>query len=58
MTTTISTSCDDFTEGICPLTEENIIITTTVQEAEDCQTVCRSESDEFIKLGWVKLDLN
>ena len=58
MTTTISTSCDDFTEGICPLTDENIIITTTAQEAEDCQTVCRSEiykSDDKVRIGWIHL---
>ena len=54
MTSTISTTCDDFTEGICPLTDENIIITTTAQEAEDCQTVCRSEiykSDDKVRIG-------
>merc|ERR1712226_1277811 len=38
-------SCDDFTEGLCPLSEDNIIGSTTASDAESCQTACRNNTE-------------
>merc|ERR1712226_1371238 len=35
-------SCDDFSEGLCPLSEDNIIGSTTASDAESCQAACRN----------------
>merc|ERR1711971_364640 len=38
-------SCDDFSEGLCPLSEDNIIGSTTASDAESCQAACRNNTE-------------
>merc|ERR1719150_1696238 len=38
-------SCDDFSEGLCPLSEDNIIGSTTAPDAESCQAACRNNAE-------------
>merc|ERR1712168_1434647 len=44
-TTTASTSCDDFSDGLCPLSEDNIVGSTNTQSVELCQEACRDNSE-------------
>merc|ERR1719192_628533 len=38
-------SCDDFSEGLCPLSEDNIIGSTAASDAEACQAACRNNTE-------------
>merc|ERR1711953_995219 len=38
-------SCEDFSEGLCPLSEDNIIGSATAPDAESCQEACRNNPD-------------
>merc|ERR1711997_353676 len=38
-------SCEDFSEGLCPLSEDNIIGSTTASDAESCQAACRNNTE-------------
>merc|ERR1711874_508171 len=38
-------SCEDFSEGLCPLSEDNIIGSTTASDAESCQEACRNNTE-------------
>merc|ERR1711990_688703 len=44
-TTTASTSCDDFSDGLCPLSEDNIVGSTNSPSVELCQAACRDNSE-------------
>ena len=40
--TTTMISCEDFTEGLCPLSEDNILnSTSSTPSVEECQLICR-----------------
>merc|ERR1712110_1322015 len=38
-------SCQDFSEGLCPLSEDNIIGSTSAPDAESCQAACRNNAE-------------
>merc|ERR1719500_2044895 len=41
----LAQSCDDFSEGLCPLSEDNIIGSTSAIDAESCQIACRNNTE-------------
>merc|ERR1712244_44400 len=38
-------SCDDFTEGLCPLSEDNVVGSTNSATVEECQSSCRNNTE-------------
>merc|ERR1711953_1349276 len=38
-------SCEDFSEGLCPLSEDNIVGSIVSPNVEECQSTCRSSGD-------------
>merc|ERR1719391_283768 len=38
-------SCTDFTEGLCPLSEDNVVGSTNSPTVEECQTSCRNNTE-------------
>merc|ERR1711936_1398889 len=38
-------SCEDFSEGLCPLSEDNIVGSIVSPNVEECQSTCRSSAD-------------
>merc|ERR1711936_71669 len=38
-------SCSDFSEGLCPLSEDNIVGSIVSPNVEECQSTCRSNAD-------------
>merc|ERR1711931_417163 len=38
-------SCDDFTEGLCPLSEDNVVGSTNTATVDDCQSSCRNNTE-------------
>ena len=52
--TTTMISCEDFTEGLCPLSEDNILnSTSSTPSVEECQLICRwYRRDNSGFIGW------
>merc|ERR1712066_867538 len=38
-------SCTDFTEGLCPLSEDNVVGSTNAQNVDECQNSCRNNTE-------------
>merc|ERR1711910_111113 len=41
----LAQSCEDFSEGLCPLSEDNIVGSIVSPNVEECQSTCRSSGD-------------
>merc|ERR1712121_183930 len=38
-------SCDDFTEGLCPLSEDNVVGSINTATVDECQSTCRNNTE-------------